>query len=235
MSRILLIVFTLFPIRIMADTWFYPEELISDKFIFNQVTIERIIDARKDQQYPDFQVKVFIDDEEVATYINLTFDHIQAFDSGNYIFAGSNSGLSRFAYFVIDERGGLVSAQLHSDNIFYCSTSISVVRKWLPEQVEIKEQYYGWGGIFSDELGYYSTILIDYTWEKAFNNKLNNYLDMLLTNDFESYWNMLQDKNLNIDSYDNIDSYVKDDKKLYAARIKNCEGDYLDILKFHFH
>lgn len=125
----------------MADQWSFPAELKQQDFTFDDLTIERIIDTRKNQQYPLYQVKVFRRGEELANYRNLTFEYIQPFDNGNYIFAGTNSGISRFAYFVLDKDGGLVMAKIHSDDIPYCEMTVSIVREWLPEKIEIQEKY----------------------------------------------------------------------------------------------
>ena len=222
----------------MADTWFFPADLNIEKFIFDNITIERIIDSRKNQHYPTYQVKVFSRDKELANYMNFTFEYIQAFDNGNYFFAGSNSGLSRFAYFVIDKKGGLVSAQTHSNSIYYCSQSISVLREWLPEKIEIKEEYYGWKGIFEHGFGSYSGMLLDYGLNGILKNDKDNYLEMLIHNDFESYFDMLFSGASHNNPYEtnqqkSLKDYLKNekDKSLSVARIKNCIGNYIDILK----
>ena len=32
-------------------------------------------------------------------------------------------------------------AQTHSDSIHYCEMTVSIVREWLPEKIDIKEKY----------------------------------------------------------------------------------------------
>ena len=141
MYRILLIALSLFSHPLLADQWSFPAKLKQQDFVFDDLTIERTIDTRENQHYPLYQVKVFRRGEELASYRNLTFEYIQPFDNGNFIFAGTNSGISRFAYFVLDKDGGLVMVKVHSGDIPYCEISASRVRKWLPEKIEIKEQY----------------------------------------------------------------------------------------------
>ena len=139
MHRMLFIAFSIFPSFLMADQWSFPKELKAKNFTFGELTIERTIDARKNQQYPLYQVKVFREGEELAKYRNLTFEYIELFDNGNFIFAGTNSGIARFAYFVLDKDGGLVMAQVHSNSIPYCEMTVSIVREWLPEKIDIKK------------------------------------------------------------------------------------------------
>lgn len=237
MNRIFLIFLAFFPSILIADTWSFPAELNTKKFTFGDITIERIIDTRENQQYPIYQVKVFSRDEELANYRNLTFEYIQTFDNGNYIFAGSNSGLSRFAYFVINEDGGLVMTQVHSDSISYCNMSISIIREWLPRNIEIKEQYYGLKGIFNNDRFNGSSVLVDYGLNGVLSNDLNNYLNMLLINDWDSYLNMLLDRDLVNDPYNDLNNelYKRSNndlgKSLSVARIKTCNEKYIDFLK----
>lgn len=141
MSRILFVVLSFCSFPLMADQWSFPAEIKIKAFEFGDLTIERTIDTRNNQQYPLYQIKVFRGDEELANYRNLTFEFIQPFDNGNFVFAGTNSGISRFAYFVLDKDGGLIMAQVHSDTIPYCEMTVSIVREWLPEKIEIKEEY----------------------------------------------------------------------------------------------
>jgi hypothetical protein len=124
-----------------ADQWSYPAKLDSQIVTLNDLTIERVIDTRQNQHYPLYQVKISRDGEELANYRNLTFEQIDLFDNGNFIFAGTNTGLSQFAYFILDKDGGLVKTKAHSDDIPYCKQTITLVREWIDDQFEIKETY----------------------------------------------------------------------------------------------
>lgn len=216
------------------------DDLSVTKFEFDGITIERTIDERKDQYSPDYKVKVYRKDKELASYKNFTFDYIQAFDNGNYIFAGSNSGLSRFAYFVINKNGGLVMAQAHSESILpYCNKGIFShipPRKWLPEKIIIKEQYFYIKGIFNTDSDNLSGEVLNYGSNGILNDGLDYYLSMLSSNDYDIFLNMLlnrplqiYDYNYNNDSYNDIDSRLVN-KLLSVARIKLCNGEYVDFL-----
>ena len=141
MYRILFLVLFLVPAPIMADQWLYPAELKSERFRFKNFVVEKTVDTRKNQKYPQHNVRIFQDNKEIANYKNFTFDRIISFDGGNMVFAGSNSGLSQFSYFVLDRNGGLILAKNHFNKIPYCEKSVTLAREWLPETINIKETY----------------------------------------------------------------------------------------------
>ena len=124
-----------------ADQWSFPATIESQTFDIGDLVIERIVDSRENQLYPLFEVRVSRDESELARYRNLTFSHLQLFGDGKLIFAGTNSGLSRFAYFILDKDGGLVSTHAHSEDIPYCDYSVTLIRRWLPDEVQIEEEY----------------------------------------------------------------------------------------------
>lgn len=128
---------------VIADQWQFPPERTVETFNVNGLTIEKVVDTTENQIYPDYYTNIYRGDVEVASYKNLTFQYLKAFNDGKFIFAGTNSGLSRFAHFVLDSEGGLVIAKAHhSDGIEYCGTTVSLVREWLPDNdVEIVETY----------------------------------------------------------------------------------------------
>ena len=141
MLRFLLLILLIPSFQVMADSWSFPPELKMDEFMFGDLKIQRTIDTRNNSFYPEYKVNVFKEGKEIANYKNLTFDFIQTFDEGNFLFAGSNSGLSQFAFFILAKDGGLVMTKIHSKNISYCGYSVTLFREWLPKNIEIVESY----------------------------------------------------------------------------------------------
>lgn len=130
-----------YPLTLLADQWSFPAEVKKESFALGDLVIERVVDTTMNSRHPSYQIKVYREGKELANYRNLTFDFIQPLDRGNFIFAGTNSGLSRFAYFVLDKDGGLLLAKVHSDSIPYCKITPSLIREWLPKALEIREEY----------------------------------------------------------------------------------------------
>ena len=241
MSRFIVLIIVFLPSISMAHISSSSGELSITKFEFNGITVERTIDESKSQYSPNYAVKVFREDKELAIYKNFTFDYILAFDNGNYIFAGSNSGLSRFAYFVINKNGGLVMAQVHSESILaYCNKGIFShipSREWLPEKIIIREQYFGFKGIFNTDFDNYSDEVVNYGPNGVLNGYLNQFLSMLSINDYDSFLNILLNKYLPLSDYYDPDhnlheaiKYRLDNKSLSVARIRTCNGSYIDFL-----
>ncbi|NIB45234.1 hypothetical protein HBA55_37025 [Pseudomaricurvus alkylphenolicus] len=141
MRIILIILFPFLSYGAFADTWYFPKAIESEDFHFGDLTIVKTVDTTENQHYPLYSVKVLRKGIELANYRNLTFDVIKPFAEGSMIFAGSNSGLSRFAYFVLDKDGGLLQTKNHSNEIDYCDRSVTVTRRWLPKEIEIREEY----------------------------------------------------------------------------------------------
>jgi len=80
--------------------------------------------------------------KEIANFKNLTFDKISSFDRGNYFLGVSNSGLSTFAFIILDKYGNLLRAENHSKAMSYCRMSVTLEREWVNlENLDIKEEY----------------------------------------------------------------------------------------------
>lgn len=126
-----------------ADSWQFKKELNSESFNFEKTTITRVIDTLENQQYPKYSLIVTVDGKDVANFRNLTFSNIAAFDKGNYLLGVSNSGLSTFAYFIMDSSGNLLRTENHSKSAFkYCRWSVTTNRTWVDDEaMEIKEEY----------------------------------------------------------------------------------------------
>ncbi|MDH3693264.1 MAG: hypothetical protein OER96_01660 [Gammaproteobacteria bacterium] len=140
--RLVLIIMMVFAEPLCADSWQFDKEIKSDTFTFGEIEVTRIIDTRENQGYPEFTVKVARDGKEIALLKNLTFDSITSFDKGNYLLGVSNSGLSTFAYFILDSTGNLIRAENHSNKLNYCNQSVTLVRDWVNDQdIDVREKY----------------------------------------------------------------------------------------------
>ena len=140
--RIIVLLTSLFAVNVSADSWRFKKEIKHDWFEVAALKIERIRDTLSDQRWPTYQMKIYRNGKELASYRNLTFDEIIPFDENNFLLGISNSGLSKFAYFVLDSDGGLIRAINHSLEIPYCDTSISILRTWVQlDQLIINEHY----------------------------------------------------------------------------------------------
>ncbi|MBB3059578.1 hypothetical protein [Microbulbifer rhizosphaerae] len=125
-----------------ADQWFFEKELKEDRFKFDDIVIKRIRDTRENQSYPVFRLVVSDEEKEIANFKNLTFDKISSFERGNYFLGVSNSGLSTFAFIILDKYGNLLRAENHSKNMSYCRMSVTLEREWVNlENLDIKEEY----------------------------------------------------------------------------------------------
>ena len=129
--RIFLFIIMVYSSIAGADQWFYKEEIQKDEFHFGDTTIERIVDATKDNQYPEFIIKIYTNNELQALYKGLHFEDIIATNS-NKVFVGvSNHGLPGKAVMIFDSEGNLREMVNHKKSLFeYCSWSVTVSREW---------------------------------------------------------------------------------------------------------
>lgn len=120
----------------MADTWEYPPERTVTEFEFGNTKIHRIVDATKNQRYPDFTIDVYYARELVARYRGLSFDRLEPM-ADNRLFIGlSNSGLPGTAIVVFDASGNLRLLRDHDldeSQFRYCDKSVVLIREWFDE------------------------------------------------------------------------------------------------------
>ncbi len=127
---------------VYADSWMFDKEIKKDTFTLGEIEVVRIIDTTENQIHPEYKLQVNRDGKQVALHKTLTFDAVTSFDKGNYLLGVSNSGLSTFAYFILDSSGKLVKTANHSDKLHYCKHSVTLVRKWVNDQsLNIEEKY----------------------------------------------------------------------------------------------
>jgi hypothetical protein len=114
-----------------AETWQFEPVVATEEYVFDDVRIVRAVDGTEDQQYPEWTVAIFVDDELRAFYGGVSFEHLVA-SPDKRIFVGiSNSGLPGTALLVLDRRGALLVERKHDPQLFdYCERSDTLVRRW---------------------------------------------------------------------------------------------------------
>lgn len=114
-----------------ADSWRYPATITSKPETFGDVTIRRIVDARKDQQSPAFAVEVSRGKELLARFPGVYFEQLFPAPDGSFFVALSNDGLPGTAVLVFDREGNLRLEAKHDVAFFdYCGYSVTRQRLW---------------------------------------------------------------------------------------------------------
>lgn len=114
-----------------ADSWRYPATISSKTDTYGDVSIRRIIDARKDQQYPDFVVEVSRGKNLLARFPGVYFEQIFPAPDGSFFVALSNNGLPGTAVLIFDREGNLRLEAKHDVAFFdYCGYSVTRQRLW---------------------------------------------------------------------------------------------------------
>jgi len=90
-----------------ADSWRYPATISSRTDTHGDMTIRRIVDARKDQQYPNFSVEVSRGKELLARFSGIYFERLFPAPDGSFFVALSNDGLPGTAVLIFDREGNL--------------------------------------------------------------------------------------------------------------------------------
>lgn len=137
MKTIILTIFILFtfPVGVLADSWSYEKKEIIRKYNFGTISITHTIDARLDQQYPDYILKIENNKELLAQYRNVSFDNIYASKDNNTFVALSNDGLPGTAILVFNGKGDLkLEIKHYFGNFEYCSKSVTRVREWYSKE-----------------------------------------------------------------------------------------------------
>jgi len=114
-----------------ADSWRYPATISSKTDTYGDVSVRRIIDARKDQQYPDFAVEVSRGKELLARFRGVYFEQLFPAPDGSFFVALSNNGLPGTAVLIFDREGNLRLEAKHDVAFFdYCGYSVTRQRLW---------------------------------------------------------------------------------------------------------
>ena len=114
-----------------ADTWQFEPVVVTEEYVFDDVRIMRAVDGTEDQQYPEWTVAIFVDDELRAFYGGVSFEHIVASPDKRSFIGISNNGLPGTALVVFDRRGALLLERKHDPQVFdYCERTDTLVRRW---------------------------------------------------------------------------------------------------------
>lgn len=114
-----------------ADSWRYPATISSKTDTYGDVSVRRIVDARKDQQYPDFVVEVSRGKELLARFPSVYFEQLFPAPDGSFFVALSNDGLPGTAVLIFDHQGNLRLEAKHGIAYFdYCDYSVTRERRW---------------------------------------------------------------------------------------------------------
>lgn len=127
----LLLIIALSSALASADSWRYPATISSKTDTHGDVTIRRIVDARKDQQYPAFAVEVSRGKELLARFPGVYFEQLFPAPDGSFFVALSNDGLPGTAVLIFDREGNLRLEAKHDVAYFdYCGYSVTRQRLW---------------------------------------------------------------------------------------------------------
>jgi hypothetical protein len=117
-----------------ADTWRYKPTSADQTYTFGETRVVLTTDARKNQQFPDFILKVFRGRELQAQYRGISFDRIFAAPDNSLFLGLSNSGIPGTAVVLFDNDGNLRLLAAHGAAEFdYCAKSVTTQREWFDE------------------------------------------------------------------------------------------------------
>lgn len=119
-----------------ADSWSFPRELDRKAYPFGESRIVLEIDARKDTQYPDFILSIYLGEEMMAKYRNVGFEDLFPSPDNEYFLGLSNSGLPGTAFVIFDKRGRLIREEKHQfvDPSIHTSMSVTLHREWFDKK-----------------------------------------------------------------------------------------------------
>ena len=114
-----------------ADSWRYPATISSKTDTNGEISIRRIIDARKNQQYPDYVVEISRGKDLLARLPGVYFEQLFPAPDGSFFVALSNDGLPGTAVLIFDREGNLRLEAKHDVAYFdYCGYSVTRQRLW---------------------------------------------------------------------------------------------------------
>jgi hypothetical protein len=120
---------------VLADSWRYDAKLERKEARFGDTRIVQIVDARKNQVFPDFSVEFWRGKTLLARYPGMGFDQVLASPDQQLFVGLSNDGMPGTAAAVFGPRGDLRLVARHDMAVFdYCDASVTRVRHWYDEQ-----------------------------------------------------------------------------------------------------
>jgi hypothetical protein len=114
-----------------ADSWSFPATIKTQPETHGDITIRRILDARKNQQYPHYSIEITRGDQLLARIPGVYFQQLFPAPDGSFFVGLSNEGLPGTAVIVFDREGRLKLEIKHGVAEFdYCEQSTTLVREW---------------------------------------------------------------------------------------------------------
>ena len=118
-----------------ADSWQFPPKETREEHRFGDLRIIEIVDARKNQHFPDFTVEVWRKKELLAKYPGAGFETLVAAPDHSLFVGLSNRGLPGTAVMILRANGALVVEAKHDIAAFaYCDESVTLVRNWYDDE-----------------------------------------------------------------------------------------------------
>ena len=119
------------PLVARADSWAFPATIKTEPETHGNVTIQRIRDARQNQQYPDYSVELTKAGGLLARIPGVYYDTLFAAPDGSFFVGLSNNGLPGTAVIILDREGRLRLEVKHGIAEFdYCERSATLRRVW---------------------------------------------------------------------------------------------------------
>lgn len=114
-----------------ADSWRFPATIKSEVENHGDIAVRRIMDARKNQHFPDYTIEVSRGNALLARFPGTYFEQLFAAPDGSFFVGLSNDGLPGTAVIVFDKAGWLRLEVKHDLAAFdYCEHSVTRRRVW---------------------------------------------------------------------------------------------------------
>lgn len=116
---------------LFADSWRFEPELDETKFNFGEIQIVRGVDSRENQRFPEFYIKIYKGNKQIAVFPGMSFEQIAASKDQTVFVAVSNSGLPKTALMLFDSNGSIRAFLNHGQgNLKYCLETVTLKRIW---------------------------------------------------------------------------------------------------------
>lgn len=116
---------------LFADSWRFEPELKETEFNFGEIQIVKGMDSRENQRFPEFYIKIYKGNKQIAVFPGMSFEHIAASEDQTVFVAVSNSGLPKTALVFFDSSGSIRAFLNHGQgNLKYCYETITLKRIW---------------------------------------------------------------------------------------------------------
>lgn len=114
-----------------ADSWSFPATIKTQPETHGDITIRRILDARKNQKYPKYSIEITRGDQLLARIPGVYFQQLFPAPDGSFFVGLSNEGLPGTAVIIFDREGRLELEVKHGMAEFdYCRRSTTLAREW---------------------------------------------------------------------------------------------------------